>query len=111
MILSDQLVVRSYSSHEAWKPGPMLVQAEKSAGASHPTGPKLPSKALAQMNQDLIAVDERQRPFVQQICQRTGLNVKYAVECLQGNGWDVDRAVANFQEVKVCCVILIQLYI
>lgn len=28
MILSDQLVVRLYSSHEAWRPGPMLVQGE-----------------------------------------------------------------------------------
>jgi hypothetical protein len=27
VILSDQWIIRSYSSHEAWKPGPMLVQA------------------------------------------------------------------------------------
>lgn len=27
MILSDQFVVRNYSSHEAWAPGPMRVQA------------------------------------------------------------------------------------
>jgi len=26
-VLSDQLVVRAYSSHEAWTPGPLLVQA------------------------------------------------------------------------------------
>lgn len=26
-ILSDQLVIRGYSSHEAWGPGPLLVQA------------------------------------------------------------------------------------
>lgn len=35
------------------------------------------------------------------IMQRTGLNVKFAVECLQGNGWDVERAVVNFEQVKV----------
>lgn len=29
-ILSDQWIVRSYSSHEAWKPGPLLVQAVSS---------------------------------------------------------------------------------
>ena len=27
VILSDQWIIRGYSSHEAWKPGPMLVQA------------------------------------------------------------------------------------
>ena len=26
-IVSDQWMIRGYSSHEAWKPGPMLVQA------------------------------------------------------------------------------------
>lgn len=31
VILSDQWIIRSYSSHEAWKPGPMLVQAVSSS--------------------------------------------------------------------------------
>ena len=106
MILSDQLVVRAYSSHEAWTPGPMLVQAIKGEGSissalGHPTGPRISPQGLARMNQDLLAIDERQRPFVMQICQRTGLNVKYSVDCLQNNGWDEERAIANFEQVKV----------
>lgn len=44
---------------------------------------------------------EPQRSLVMQVCQRTGLVVKYAVECLAGNDWDVDRAAANFEQVKV----------
>ncbi len=32
---------------------------------------------------------------------RTGLNVNFAMQCLEGNGWDLERAVANFLEVKV----------
>lgn len=106
MILSDQLVVRGYSSHEAWKPGPMLVQAVKGEGIQsntmNPPGPKIPPAGLAAMNRDLQAIDERQRVFVKQICLRTGLNVKYSMDCLQGNGWDQERAVANFEDVKVC---------
>lgn len=35
------------------------------------------------------------------LCQQTGLNVKFAVDCLQQNGWDHERAVANFEQVKV----------
>lgn len=34
VILSDQWIIRSYSSHEAWKPGPMLVQAVTSSSQS-----------------------------------------------------------------------------
>ena len=105
MILSDQLVVRAYSSHEAWTPGPMRVQAVKGEGptssASHPPGPKISPQGIARMNQDLLAIDERQRPFVMQICQATGLIVKYSVDCLQNNGWDQERAIANFGQVKV----------
>ena len=106
MILSDQLVVRAYSSHEAWTPGPMLVQAVKGE-ASTSSAPRLSARptispqGLARMNQDLLAIDERQRPFVMQICQRTGLTVKYSVDCLQNNGWDQDRAIVNFEQVKV----------
>jgi nuclear RNA export factor len=36
-----------------------------------------------------------------QVMQRTGLNVKFSVDCLEGNGWDLERAVANFEQVKV----------
>ncbi|TFK46129.1 NTF2-like protein [Heliocybe sulcata] len=100
MIMSDQLVVRSYSSPEAWKPGPMRVQH----------GDPLPAFSLSQIppevQQELSQIvsgpcPEPQRSLVLQICQRTGLNVKFAVECLQSNGWDLDRAVKNFEEVKV----------
>ena len=106
MILSDQLVVRAYSSHEAWTPGPMLVQAVKPEESStsvlgQPTGPRISPQGLTRMNQDLLAIDERQRPFVMKICQRTGLTVKYSVDCLQNNGWDEERAIANFDQVKV----------
>lgn len=36
-----------------------------------------------------------------QISQRTRLNVKFSVDCLAGNEWDLERAVANFEQVKV----------
>ncbi len=36
-----------------------------------------------------------------QISTLTRLNIQFAVDCLQNNGWDADRAVANFEQVKV----------
>lgn len=44
---------------------------------------------------------EPQRSLVLAICQRTGLNVKFSVDCLEGNGWDLEKAAANFDAVKV----------
>ncbi|THH21303.1 hypothetical protein EW146_g226 [Bondarzewia mesenterica] len=91
-ILSDQLVVRGYSSHEAWKPGAMLVQA-----AAAPSIPSIPEAQASLLN----SIPEPQRSLVVQISQRTGLNVRFSVDCLQGNGWDLDKAMANFEQVKV----------
>jgi nuclear RNA export factor len=46
-ILSDQLVIRGFSSHEAWSPGPLLVQATPSS--SQPAS--LPTSILRQLEE------------------------------------------------------------
>ncbi|EPQ54024.1 NTF2-like protein [Gloeophyllum trabeum ATCC 11539] len=95
MVMSDQLVIRVYSSHEAWRAGPMRVQHGDSIQPS-PSQQSIPP----QLQEQLAPIPEPERTLVLQICQRTGLNVKFAVDCLQGNGWDFERAVRNFEEVK-----------
>ncbi|TFY59090.1 hypothetical protein EVJ58_g6007 [Rhodofomes roseus] len=96
VILSDMLVVRQYSSHEAWRPGPMRVQA---GDPLPPTPTGLPTiQSPASLQEMLAAMPEPQRSLVMQICQRTSLNIEYAVQCLEGNAWDVERAVANFEQ-------------
>ena len=45
IILSDQLVIRGYSLHDAWHPGPMRVQA----------GDLLPSAGLQQALAPLVS--------------------------------------------------------
>ena len=32
---------------------------------------------------------------------RTRLNLQFAEECLKNNDWDLERAMANFEQVKV----------
>jgi hypothetical protein len=43
---------------------------------------------------------ELQRNLVIQLCAATGLNAKFAHDCLAGNDWDSQRAIANFNAVK-----------
>lgn len=38
--------------------------------------------------------------LIDQVRQRTGMNQQYASMCLAQNGWDVDTAVRNFEEIK-----------
>ncbi|KAF5379779.1 hypothetical protein D9615_005706 [Tricholomella constricta] len=107
VIVSDQWTVRVYSSHEAWKPGPMLVQAlsreeQEARNAATTTAPQ-PSQPLPlpfDPQAALASMPEPQRNLVMQVCQRTGLNVRFSIDCLAGNGWGLDRAIANFEQVK-----------
>ncbi|KIJ12778.1 hypothetical protein PAXINDRAFT_170982 [Paxillus involutus ATCC 200175] len=106
MVLSDQWCIRSYSSHEAWRPGSMRVQAgeplpskqlpqQQSALAT-----SIPPQAPGRLQEALSTFAEPQRGLILQICQRTGLNVKFAVDCLENNAWNLDGAIANFERVK-----------
>ncbi|KAF9480018.1 NTF2-like protein [Pholiota conissans] len=87
-ILSDQWIIRSYSSPDAWKPGPLLVQAFTIS--SYP-----PDQQAA-----LASLPEAQRTLVVQMSAETRLNAKYAVDCLSVNSWDFGMAIAKFNEVK-----------
>lgn len=111
IVLSDQLTVRNYSSHEAWAPGPMRVQAgdalppvaELAAIVSFPV---ISVCTLSDLTLMSVRQPEPQRALVVQLCQRTSLTVKFSVDCLEGNGWDLDRAFANFEQVKVSTALL-----
>ncbi|KAJ7236261.1 hypothetical protein B0H12DRAFT_1140498 [Mycena haematopus] len=98
VILSDQWTIRGYSRPEAWASGPMLVQATLE---SNPLPTQRQLNNLPPDQQALLhPLSEPQRPLVISVCGQTGLNIKYSLDCLNGNGWDVGRAVANFNEVK-----------
>ncbi|KAH7884498.1 hypothetical protein F5I97DRAFT_1812991 [Phlebopus sp. FC_14] len=95
-ILSDQWSIRSYSSHEAWRPGRMRVQA----GEQLAQQASVAMPPQAQLQEALSTFSEPQRSLIAQVCERTGLNVKFAVDCLQNNSWNLDSAIANFEQVK-----------
>ena len=114
-ILSDQWTIRAFSSEEAWKPGQLLVQAPPkpermatqptTAAQTAPQPAQTPMPNLPPEQQSALAlIPEPQRNLVIQLMSRTNLNANFAVECLQNNGWDPDRALANFEQVKVSSV-------
>jgi len=121
MILSDVFVVRAYSSPDAWAPGELAMASPPAApppikkppppataSSNPPPAPgsnrprQEPANSLAQLQADplLQAVPDQQKLLLIQLAQQTGLTIQYAGQCLEGNGWDMQRAVANFAQVK-----------
>ncbi|KAF8813361.1 NTF2-like protein [Phlegmacium glaucopus] len=104
VILSDQWIIRSYSSHEAWKPGPMLLQAVTSSSQTAVSNTRPLQFSITSLPPDqqaaVASLPEAHRNLVLQICVRTGLNANFAVDCLSGNEWDLERAITNFDQVK-----------
>ncbi|KZV95386.1 NTF2-like protein [Exidia glandulosa HHB12029] len=104
VILSDQLVVRHFSSPDAWTPGPLKVQFEPTNAPPPPTQipQQLPVAQPVAVPVDAIlaSLPEHQRVLVMEVSARTGLVTQYAGQCLEGNGWDLGRALANFEQVK-----------
>ncbi|KAJ4480005.1 hypothetical protein J3R30DRAFT_3701151 [Lentinula aciculospora] len=105
VIISDQWTIRAYSSPDAWKPGPMIVQP--SAARQTKAGPpansdkgSTPTILSPEQQNTLSQIPEPERAKVLHICVRTGLNVQFSVDCLTNNGWDVEKAFANFEQVK-----------
>ncbi|CAE6480696.1 unnamed protein product [Rhizoctonia solani] len=99
-ILSDQLTVRGYSANEAWVPGPIVVQNVNSGKGTTPVPAPMPSMEMAPMDPILADLSEPQRALMAECAGRTGLNGQYSRMCLEGNGWDLAKALANFEELK-----------
>ncbi|TKY87089.1 hypothetical protein EX895_003766 [Sporisorium graminicola] len=122
VILSDQLVVRHYSSPSAWAPDSLptgevtaeqtqALQAAQQAGQTpvmpQPAAPgSIPVAGGAALPPHLqnqapaAGINEQQHAMSLQLATQTGLIYPFAVQCLQENGWDYNLAFTNFQNLK-----------
>ncbi|KAG8983493.1 nuclear mRNA export, poly(A)+RNA binding protein [Tulasnella sp. 427] len=119
VIVSEQLHIRNYSSHEAWTPGPITVQTEEDDKSTAPVPASVPASAppaagpLPTQAQQPVAVSAEptpdailaslpdvQRSLVIEFQRVTGLNVIWSGRCLEGNQWNPEAALANFNELR-----------
>jgi nuclear RNA export factor len=59
-----------------------------------------PTRSLVLDGVSIKTADNAQAALVEQVKQRTGMNAQYASMCLAQNGWDLDTALRNFEEIK-----------
>jgi nuclear RNA export factor len=48
-----------------------------------------------------LTEQQKQEAFAQQLVQKTGLNLQYAILCLTETGWDLEKAFAAFNDNRV----------
>lgn len=119
VILSDMLTVRLYSGSQVFADGSLPVAAGPAlVPVSLSTGPVggaplvslsvwswlfLTERLFFQHHFGLVQTDAEKEIRVTQFADKSGLTVPLTVQCLEGNGWDLDRAWLNFLELKVRC--------
>lgn len=59
-----------------------------------------PTRSLLLDGVSIKEPNNAQEVLVEQVKQRTGMNAQYASMCLVQNGWDLDTALRNFEEIK-----------
>lgn len=91
-VVSDVLCLRAYGGHEAWalesQPVPQPA-AQPTAGEYGMPGP---GKTDEQVQQEQLVV---------QMSTKTKMTLQYSQMALSGNGWNMDAALKNFEELKV----------
>ena len=82
-VVSDMMALR------AWTPLAMPPQT-----APHPPPPAAPPVTSAEQQQ--------KEAVARQLMEKTGMNMEYAVLCLDQTAWELPRAFEAFQQNKVC---------
>lgn len=92
-VVSDVLCLRAYGGNEAWSlEGPPVPQPVAQPAAPEGYGMPAPGKSDAQVQQEQLVV---------QVSERTKMTPQYSEMALSGNGWNVEAALKNFEELKV----------
>ncbi|KAL4792969.1 hypothetical protein BDV19DRAFT_367402 [Aspergillus venezuelensis] len=97
-VISDVLCLRAFGGNEAWQLEPQnaAVQPTVAGAAAIPPAPPgygqpAPGKPDAQVQQEQL---------VMQLSAKTMMTLQYSELALSGNGWNMDAALKNFEELK-----------
>lgn len=101
-VINDVLCLRAFGGNEAWQlePQPAAAQpvpppvAAPAANPAAPPGYGLPAPGKAD-------VQVQQEQLVMQLSAKTMMTLQYSELALSGNGWNLDAALKNFEELKV----------
>ncbi|GLB03760.1 nuclear mRNA export, poly(A)+RNA binding protein [Aspergillus tubingensis] len=111
-VVSDLLCLRAYGGHEAWIPevAPAVPQAAPPAVAAAPAAPAAPAalpvaipgapEGYGMPAPGKADTQVQQEQLVLQMSSNTRMTLQYSEMALSGNGWNMEAALKNFEELK-----------
>lgn len=84
------LTVRAYGGAQAFDPDNFDNHADLNNQNTDPTVPQLPPGVTIEMAEQVVTELQKQ----------TGMNLQYAKDCLEAAGWDFQKGLETFQNVK-----------
>ncbi|GFN15533.1 nuclear mRNA export, poly(A)+RNA binding protein [Aspergillus tubingensis] len=111
-VVSDLLCLRAYGGHEAWIPEvpPAVPQAAPPAVAAVPAAPAAPAalpvaipgapEGYGMPAPGKADTQVQQEQLVLQMSSNTRMTLQYSEMALSGNGWNMEAALKNFEELK-----------
>ncbi|KAL5338983.1 hypothetical protein BJX70DRAFT_365198 [Aspergillus crustosus] len=114
-VINDVLCLRAFGGHEAWQAEP-LPAAIQPAAAAAPAPAPVPAPLAAPLTAPVVNpaapagygvpspgkpdVQVQQEQLVMQLSAKTMMTLQYSELALSGNGWNMDAALKNFEELK-----------
>lgn len=101
-VVNDVLCLRAFGGHEAWAPDSQPIPQ----AAAQPGQPAQPTQPTAPAGYGMPAPGKtdpqvRQEQMVMQLSGKTEMTLQYSEMALSSNGWNLDAALKNFEELKV----------
>jgi nuclear RNA export factor len=95
-VISDMLTLRAYGGHDAWDPN---SQQPNPPGprVNHPQAPDGYGAPAPGKTDDRV----QQEQMILQMSFKTRMTLVYSEMALSGNGWNMEAALRNFEELKV----------
>jgi nuclear RNA export factor len=59
-----------------------------------------PTRSLVLDGVTIQNANSSQDALIEQVRQRTGMNAQFASMCLAQNGWELETALRNYEEIK-----------
>lgn len=105
-VLNDALTLRAFGGHDAWSPDNVAIPQAIAPPAAVAPGAPAPAQPAAPEGYGLPGPGKtdaqvQQEQMVTQLSEKSGMTLQFSEMALSSNGWNLESAWTNFEQLKV----------